>query len=105
MWNFPVHHAEAIQFEKGKVIAPEVKSSLKRLHQNMGRPSNLDLARHLRLAGADPLAGAVVEACKRLRCGASAKPATLPNLVEFNQLVAVDAFYVYDTATVKRLSS
>ena len=93
--------AEAIQFEKGKSIAPEVKSSLKRLHQNMGHPSNLDLARHLRLAGADPT---VVEACKRLRCqvchrnqrGASAKPATLPNLLEFNQLVAVDAFYVYD---------
>ena len=89
--------AEAIQFEKGKSIAPEVKSSLKRLHQNMGHPSNLDLARHLRLAGADPT---VVEACKRLRCqvchrnqrGASAKPATLPNLLEFNQLVAVDAF-------------
>ncbi|CAE7526366.1 GIP, partial [Symbiodinium necroappetens] len=26
----------------------------------------------------------------------SAKPATLPNIMEFNQLVAVDAFYVYD---------
>ncbi|CAE7585010.1 GIP [Symbiodinium sp. CCMP2592] len=93
--------AEAIHFDKGRTIAPEVRSSLKRLHQNMGHPSNLDLARHLRLAGAD---ATVVEACKRLRCqvchrnqrGASAKPATLPNLLEFNQLVAVDAFYVCD---------
>ncbi|CAE7751606.1 RE1 [Symbiodinium sp. CCMP2592] len=93
--------AEAISFEKGKALSPEVRSSLKRLHQNMGHPSNLDLARHLRLAGAD---ATVVEACKRLRCqvchrnqrGASAKPATLPNLLDFNQLVAVDAFYVYD---------
>ena len=93
--------AEAISFGQGKAISPEVKSSLKRLHQNLGHPTNLDLARHLRLAGADT---AVVEACKRLNCqvchrnqrGGSAKPATLPNLLEFNQLVAVDAFYVYD---------
>ena len=94
--------AEAIYFEKGKPISPEVRSSLKRLHQNLGHPTNIDLARHLRFAGAD---ATVVQACKRLRCevchrrqrGSSAKPATLPNLLEFNQLVAVDAFYVYDT--------
>ncbi|CAE7226615.1 RE2, partial [Symbiodinium necroappetens] len=98
--------AAAITFEKGKTIAPEVRSSLKRLHQNLGHPSNVDLARHLRLAGADP---SVVEACKRLRCqvcersqrGSSAKPAKLPNLLDFNQVVAVDAFYVYDTNKVK----
>ncbi|CAE7917853.1 unnamed protein product, partial [Symbiodinium necroappetens] len=93
--------AAAISFEDGKTIASEVKSSLRRLHQNLGHPSNLDLSRHLRLAGADP---SVVEACKRLRCqvcqrnrrGSSAKPATLPNLLDFNQVVALDAFYVYD---------
>ena len=94
--------AEAITFSGGKGLASEVKSSLRRLHQNLGHPSNTDLARHLRLAGADPV---VVEACKRLQCqvcqrnkrGASAKPASLPNLLSFNQVVAVDAFYVYDT--------
>ncbi|CAE7221929.1 GIP [Symbiodinium sp. CCMP2592] len=93
--------AEAISFEKGKNLASEVKSSLRRLHQNLGHPSNTDLARHLRLAGADPV---VVDACKRLQCqvcqrnkrGATPKPASLPNLLEFNQVVAVDAFYVYD---------
>ena len=93
--------AEAISFEKGSKIAPEVKSSLRRLHQNLGHPSNVDLARHLRLAGADP---AVIEATKKMTCqvcarnqrGHSAKPASLPNLLDFNQLVAVDAFYVYD---------
>ncbi|CAE7257019.1 GIP [Symbiodinium sp. CCMP2592] len=93
--------AEGISFEDGSKIASEVRSSLRRLHQNLGHPSNTDLARHLRLAGADPT---VVEATKKLRCqvcsrhrrAASAKPASLPNILDFNQLVAVDAFYVYD---------
>ena len=93
--------AGAISFEGGSKIAPEVKSSLRRLHQNLGHPSNVDLARHLRLAGADP---AVIEATKKMSCqvcarnqrGHSAKPASLPNILDFNQLVAVDAFYVYD---------
>ncbi|CAE7213744.1 GIP [Symbiodinium sp. CCMP2592] len=92
--------ASSISFEGDKEIASEVKISLRRLHQNMGHPNNLDLARHLRLAGADP---SVVDACKKMRCqvcerarrGRSAKPASLPNLLEFNQVVAVDAFYVY----------
>ena len=98
--------AEAISFEKGKNLAPEVKSSLRRLHQNLGHPSNTDLARHLRLAGADPV---VIDACKRLRCqvcqrnkrGSTPKPASLPTLLEFNQVVAVDAFYVYDCEGTK----
>ena len=98
----PKFGAEAISFSGGRGLASEVKSSLRRLHQNLGHPSNTDLARHLRLAGADPV---VVDACKRLQCqvcqrnkrGASAKPASLPNLLSFNQVVAVDASYVYDT--------
>ncbi|CAE7324462.1 GIP, partial [Symbiodinium microadriaticum] len=98
--------AEAISFEKGKNLAPEVKSSLRRLHQNLGHPSNIDLARHLRLAGADPV---VIDACKRIRCqvcqrnkrGGTPKPASLPTLLEFNQVVAVDAFYVYDCEGTK----
>eukprot|EP00439_Symbiodinium_sp_Y106_P072985 s706_g13.t1 len=55
---------EAITFEGASKITPEVRSSLKRLHQNLGHPSNTDLARHLRLAGADP---SVVEATKKIR--------------------------------------
>ena len=57
--------AEAITFEGGAKIAPEVKSSLRRLHQNLGHPNNTDLARHLRLAGADP---SVIEATKKIKC-------------------------------------
>ena len=98
--------AGAITFEdEGETkIPPEVKSSLRRLHQNMGHPGNLDLARHLRLAGADPSA---IEACKKINCqicsrnkrGRSAKPASFPNLLDFNQVAAVDAFTIYDLMT------
>ncbi|CAE7232220.1 RE2 [Symbiodinium sp. CCMP2456] len=94
--------ASAISFSKGETIPLPVQSSLKRLHQNLGHASPSDMARHLRLAGADP---AVVGACKRMRCqvcdrqqrGSSPRPASLPNLLEFNQIVAVDAFTTYDT--------
>ncbi|CAE7227793.1 RE1 [Symbiodinium sp. CCMP2456] len=94
--------ASAISFENGKEIPPEVRSSLKRLHQNLAHPSREDLCRHLRLAGSSP---EILDAAKRLRCqvcdrhhrGKSAKPSSLPSLLEFNQLVAVDAFSVYDS--------
>ena len=76
-----------------KVIQP----ALGRLHQNLGHPSNSDLTRHLRLAGADE---AVIQGCKRLRCEvcsrsrgpAPPRPASLPTLLDFNQLVSVDVF-------------
>ena len=38
---------------KGEVISGPIQSSLKRLHQNLGHASPGDMARHLRLAGAD----------------------------------------------------
>ncbi|CAE7357013.1 GIP [Symbiodinium sp. CCMP2592] len=95
--------AQAISFSKGTPIKKEVQSALKRLHQNLGHPSNEDLARHLRVAGAG---SEVVEATKRLQCqvcarskrASSARPASLPNLLDFNQIVAVDAFSTYDFA-------
>ena len=93
--------ASAISFSKGEKIPDPVQSSLKRLHQNLGHANPSDMARHLRLAGADP---AVINACKRIQCqvcdrqqrGSSPRPASLPNLLEFNQMVAVDAFTTYD---------
>ncbi|CAE7216898.1 RE2 [Symbiodinium sp. CCMP2592] len=93
--------AEAISFTKGETIPGPVQSSLKRLHQNLGHASPGDMARHLRLAGADPT---VISACKRMRCqvcewqqrGGSPRPASIPNLLEFNQVVALDAFTTYD---------
>eukprot|EP00439_Symbiodinium_sp_Y106_P077011 s874_g16.t1 len=95
--------AQAISFAKGPLIKKEVQSALKRLHQNIGHPSNEDLARHLRVAGAG---SEVVEATKRLQCqvcerskrAISARPASLPNILDFNQIVAIDAFSAYDFA-------
>ena len=93
--------ARAITFAKGTPIKKEVQSSLKRLHQNLGHPMNEDMARHLRIAGAG---GEVVDAAKRIQCqvcarnrrAIPARPATLPSLLDFNQVVAVDAFSAYD---------
>ena len=93
--------AQAITFAKGAPIKKEVQSSLKRLHQNLGHPLNEDIARHLRIAGAG---GEVVDAAKRIQCqvcarnrrAPPARPATLPSLLDFNQVVAVDAFSAYD---------
>ncbi|CAE7621529.1 GIP [Symbiodinium sp. CCMP2592] len=94
--------SRAISFTPGPKIKPEVQASLKRLHQNLGHIGYEDMGRHLRLAGAGP---EVVSAAKRLRCqvcarnkrGGSARPSSAPNLLEFNQVVAVDAFSAYDS--------
>ena len=98
--------ASAISFAPGKNIPREVQSSLRRLHQNLGHPDAQDLARHLRLAGASP---DVAAAAKRIRCevcdrnkrGSSARPASMPNLLSFNQVVALDAFSAYDALKKK----
>ena len=103
----PTHNGStAISFAPGPQIQPEVKSSLKRLHQNLGHVGYEDLARHLRLAGAGP---EVVAAAKRLRCevcarnkrGHCARPSSAPTLLDFNQVVGVDAFSAYDAWGVR----
>ncbi|CAE7346231.1 GIP [Symbiodinium natans] len=94
--------ASAISFRDEKNISSEVKTALRRLHQNLGHPDRDDLARHLRMAGAGP---EVIQAVKRMSCqvcernkrGLSAKPASFPTLLEFNQVVALDAFSSYDS--------
>ena len=83
-----------------------IQAALGRLHQNLGHPSNSDLTRHLRLAGADE---AVIQGCKKLRCEvcsrsrgpAPPRPASLPTLLDFNQLVSVDVFSSFDCNRVK----
>ena len=95
--------AKAISFSKGTKVRPEVASALRRLHQNLGHPDAHDLARHLRLAGADQ---SVIDAAKGLRCmtcernqrGGTAKPSAMPTILEFNQVVGVDAFSVVDSS-------
>ena len=92
--------ASAIGF-KGPPPRPEVASSLKRLHQNLGHPAISDLTRHLRLAGAgsEVIAAAknmTCEVCRRAQHAKSPKPATLPTTTSFNDIIGVDAFTVYD---------
>ena len=91
--------AEAISFDK--VVAPHVKSALTRLHQNLGHPANADLTRHLRLAGADDdiikiAKGMRCQVCDRNKRTAAPRPASLPTFLDFNQLVSVDVFHVFD---------
>ncbi|CAE7697802.1 RE1 [Symbiodinium microadriaticum] len=91
--------ASAITFT-GSVSAP-IRGALTRLHQNLGHPSVSDLTRHLRFAGADDK---VIAACKGMRCQtcdrtkkvAAPRPASLPSFLDFNTLVSVDVFHVFD---------
>ena len=91
--------ARGIKFKDG--VKPEVASALRRLHQNMGHPDPHELARHLRLAGADASVVAAAKSlscdtCSRHRRGGQARPSSMPNLLAFNQVVGVDSFSIYD---------
>ena len=91
--------AKGITFKDN--VKPEVASALRRLRQNMAHPDAHELARHLRLAGADP---SVISAAKSLSCdtclrnrrGGHPRPSTLPTILSVNQVVGVDLFSVYD---------
>ena len=99
-----VSGAEGITFGPG--VPPHIASALSRLHQNMGHPSAKDLTRHLRYAGAD---NAVLKASKTLKCQtcqrcqrtSAPRPASLPSLLEFNQVVSLDVFHVFDANRVR----
>ncbi|CAE7236343.1 Faim2, partial [Symbiodinium sp. KB8] len=85
----------------GKDVKNDVAITLRRLHQNLGHPSNADLTRHLRLAGAseEVLKGSrslTCETCRRCSGPKSPKPASEPKLLEFNDVVAVDMFFSFD---------
>jgi len=85
--------------------------ALRRIHQNLGHPSNHDLARHLKLSGASEGA---VKAAQSIRCSSYARlsnpgtrrPAKLVRPLEFNQEVAVDTLnlYLHDNTKVSVLS-
>ncbi|CAK0798448.1 unnamed protein product [Prorocentrum cordatum] len=81
-------------------VDDEVRSHLQRLHQNLGHPSNDDLARNLRLNGADD---ALVRGAKHLRCATCnrTKPAAGSHRVSrlspvggFNDELGVDGLYL-----------
>ena len=98
------HSAKEIQFDPS--VPKHVQAALGRLHQNLGHPSAQDMTRHLRFTGAEP---GVIKACKSLRCEAcernrhtaAPRPATLPSLLDMNQLVSIDVFHVFDSERVR----
>ncbi|CAE8614373.1 unnamed protein product [Polarella glacialis] len=100
--------AAAITFTDSK-ISPAIKTGLKKLHQNLGHPSNEDLCRSLRLGGA---ATEVIKAIKCLRCTTcirmhgrgSARPAKLPAMGNFNENVGLDIIVIYDQAGTKYMA-
>ena len=95
--------ASAIRFEGN--VPSHVPVALKRLHQNLGHPRIVDMLTHLRYAGADE---GVLKACKKMRCEVCdrnqnthvARPATLPSLLDMNQLVSIDVFHAFDVDRV-----
>ena len=93
------HGAEGITFAAG--VPKRLANILKRVHQNMGHPSNADLARHLQLAGASTEAVKAVkdlhcETCKRSKQAGTRRPAKLTKPLDFNQEVALDTLHLYD---------
>ena len=97
------HGAKAISF-KGKV-SPEIASVLKRVHQNLGHPSNRDLIKHLRIAGASEN---ILRAAEQMTCNTCARSGRAPLhkvsapvvALDFNEAVAADIVWL-DIADAK----
>ena len=80
-------------------IGGAVAGALKRLHQNLGHPSQRELVRHLRLSGApaEMVEGAGKLVCKT--CASCAQPkahrvAKPAALLDFNEAVALDIIFL-----------
>lgn len=89
-----------------KNVPPAMAATLRRIHQNLGHPSNLDLVRHLRLTGASEVAvkGAEklrCETCCRMKRPVNQRPAKIVLPMGFNDEIAVDMFYLYDIDGLK----
>ena len=82
-------------------VPNHIAKALKRIHQNLGHPSNADLSRHLRLAGAGDLAVKAAQAikcetCSRLTGPGTRRPGRVVRPLDFNQEVCVDTIALYD---------
>ena len=90
--------AEGITFPDH--VPRNVARALRRIHQNLGHPSNADLARHLRLAGGQDQA---VKGALQLRCQTClrharpkpSRPGRLVRSLDFGQEVGIDVFNLY----------
>ncbi|CAE7448719.1 GIP, partial [Symbiodinium sp. CCMP2592] len=78
-------------------LAPEDKSRLIRIHNNLGHPSPQTLSQHLKAAKESP---SLIEAALEYQCDACLesteprhqRPSKLPEPKEFNELVGIDGF-------------
>lgn len=101
----PGRGAQEITFRGS--VSGKVAGALRRLHQNLGHPSNRDLVHHLTLSGASKEVTAAAhnlrcrtcDRCVRPQAHRVAKPAAL---LDFNECVAVDILFL-DTAESKNL--
>ena len=107
--HLPLEELQRMQALEAQELAPSagpapptgVFQAVKRLHNNLGHPEAKTLIRALRTCGASEDA---VEAAKRLRCDvcyrmhlpSTRRPSQLPRATVFNELVAVDLFWVTD---------
>ena len=89
------HPAEAVPAD------PRLGAAVRQLHVNLGHPSNVALARCIRLSGGTDEA---IQAALRHRCSvcarlappASAIPAKIREAIDFGEIVAVDLFQLAD---------
>ncbi|OLP79491.1 hypothetical protein AK812_SmicGene40207 [Symbiodinium microadriaticum] len=93
------YDGSGITFEDG--VPGIVKSSLRRLHQNLGHPRKEDLVRHLRHAGCEDT---IIKAAKGMRCDICAatagprisRPSAVPRMYDFNDCVGADLLHHHD---------
>jgi len=96
--------SRAISFgPKAGNLPTGVRNALRRLHVNMGHPANEDLARNLRLRGADPqlFKGAQhlrCQSCRRVQRPGGHRVATSSLPGGFNDEVGLDGIYVRDVS-------
>ena len=93
----PGRGASEISF-KGSVSG-KVAGALRRLHQNLGHPSNRKMVRHLILGGASKEMIAAAQNLKCSTCARCARPqahrvAKPSALLDFNEAVAVDIIFI-----------
>ena len=82
-------------------IPKHITKALRRIHQNLGHPSNKDLARHLKLSGATEEAMKAAEqihceTCSRLKGPGTRRPAKVVRALDFNEEVCLDTLVLYD---------
>ena len=83
-------------------VPNHIAKALRRVHQNLGHPTNADLSRHLRLSGASDLAvkaalGIRCETCARHTGPGTRRPGKVIKPLDFNQEVCIDTMSLYDS--------